>query len=42
MTLDGLRDIVRPVGEPEPDRTTVPEKPERLERVIVAVPVLPA
>lgn len=34
---EGLRDVVRPVGETLVEREMVPEKPERLVRVIVDV-----
>jgi len=41
VTLVGLRDAVKPVGETEEARVTVPEKLLRLERLIVAVPEEP-
>ena len=41
LTLVGLRERVRPAGEPVPDRVTVPTKLLRLVRVIVEVAVEP-
>jgi hypothetical protein len=40
-TLVGLRERLRPAGEPAEDRVTVPAKPFRLVRVIVEVAVDP-
>ena len=42
VTLVGLRDGVSPAGEAEAESDTVPEKPPRLDRVIVEVAVAPA
>jgi len=41
LTLAGLRDAVRPVGETAADSVTVPEKLFRLARLIADVPVEP-
>lgn len=42
VMLEGLREAVRPVGVTAVDRLTVPLNPNRLEAVIVDVPVEPA